>query len=119
MTLNTLNDYACPNTASPLYWDNRCATYSKVPLSTYDYECETCKAPRIPMMPVDGTKTKCFTKINDCTSYYLSGDCATCVNGGVVVTSTDLDSCPTTTVYLDTGLTASIQNSIVANNLNC
>lgn len=119
MTLITPNEYACPDHASPLYWDNSCATYSKVPLSNYDYQCESCTGSKIVMVPAGGTKNKCFTKIDDCTSYYQSGDCSACINGGTVVTSTSPDSCPTTTVYLDTGLTASIPNSVVADNSNC
>ena len=67
-------------------------------------------------MPADGTKNKCFTKINDCTSYNKNGDCAACYDGGTIVTTTSPYSCPTTKVYLDTGLTASIPKSVVADN---
>lgn len=116
MTL-TPSGYSCPTTASPVYWDENCATYGR--LANYDYNCQSCTGSLFLTLPADGTKNKCLTKINDCLSYNLNGNCAVCFNTGQIVTSTTPYSCPTTTVPLDTGLDASIPNSVIVNNPSC
>ena len=105
MTL-TPTGYACPTMSQPGYWDDNCATYTKI--TNGDYNCASCKGSLILEVPIDSLdgKNKCFTKINDCTIYKLNGKCDTCLNGIKAVEGSV--PCPITIIPLDTGMNATV-----------
>ena len=102
MTL-TPTGYACPTMSQPGYWDDNCATYTKI--TNGDYNCASCKGSLILQVPSDSVdgKNKCLKTIGDCSSYDSSGNCVTCGGEQSVILSTTPHSCLSTLKHMDTG----------------
>lgn len=63
MTL-TSDGFGCPTENDPEYWDDNCATYTKI--AAGNYNCEACAGSLIAVKPSNWPKNKCVTLLDDC-----------------------------------------------------